>query len=82
MEETVEGRVERTAEGPVDDTGSRRRGWRVAVIPVLVAVVLSVAATLLLGGAFRAGRPGWGAAGPCGAVSACCPPGATVPGGR
>jgi hypothetical protein len=82
MEETVEAGTKQAAVGRVDDTGGGRRGWRVAVIPVLVAVVLSVGATLLLGGAFRPGTAGSARAAPCGAVSACCPPGATAPGDR
>jgi hypothetical protein len=82
VEETAEPRPEQATAGRVADAGCRRPGWRVAVVPVLVAVVLSVAATLLLGGAFRSGAAGCGAAAARGAVRACCAPGATAPGNR
>lgn len=46
--------------------------WRAWVISVIVAVVLSVTATLLLGGSFR--FTGAAISGGCGPGSACCPP--------
>ena len=58
----------------------RRRGptWREWVLSILVAVILSVTATLLLGGyaAFRSERAigaGMGSGG-SGGVHSCCPP--------
>ncbi len=66
--ETAAGEDLRTAEG--------RRGptWRGWVLSILAAVILSVTATLLLGGssAFRSDRTA--AAGPGGSGSRCCPP--------
>lgn len=50
--------------------------WRAWVVAIVVAVVLSVTATLMLGGsgAFRQDSAGSGAgSGGCG--GACCPPG-------
>ena len=48
--------------------------WRALAISVALAVVLSVAATLLFGGTFRP-VAGWGGtAAPCGGGSGCCPP--------
>jgi len=46
-------------------------GWRGLAIAVVVAVVLSVSATLLLGGSFRAGSYTGGSA--CGSGGPCCP---------
>lgn len=66
--------------GGQDTTEGRRGpGWKGWVLSILVAVVLSVTATLLLGGssAFRADRAAAGAAGSgCGSGtgSGCCPP--------
>ena len=62
----------RTAEG------RRGPGWREWVLSILVAIALSVTATLLLGGsgsflpdrAVASGAAGNG----CGAGSSCCPP--------
>jgi hypothetical protein len=60
-------------------SAENRRGptWRGWVLSILVAVILSVTATLLLGGssAFRSDRVA-GAAGGCGTGtgSGCCPP--------
>jgi hypothetical protein len=55
--------------------GPTWRGW---VLSILVAIILSVTATLLLGGssAFRPGRAVAGGAGGCGSGtgSGCCPP--------
>jgi len=64
--------------------GSRpgRSSWRAVAVPVALAVVLSVAATLLLGGVLRpAGAgPAWlGANGP---GRACCLPGEPAGGSR
>ena len=42
------------------------------VVAVVAAAILSVAATLLLGGSFAPGRAT--SAGGCGSGSACCPP--------
>ena len=53
-------------------------GWKGWVLSILVAIILSVTATLLLGGSgsFRPGRAVAGGAGGvgCGAGSSCCPP--------
>ncbi|GAB4234181.1 MAG: hypothetical protein OHK0028_10310 [Deltaproteobacteria bacterium] len=61
------------------DTAERRKGpgWRGWVLSILVAIVLSVTATLLLGGSLQPIRAtAGGAAGVgCGAGSGCCPPG-------
>ncbi len=62
------------------NTVEGRRGptWRGWVFSILVAVILSVTATLLLGGSgsFRPGRAVAGGAGGVefGAGSGCCPP--------
>jgi hypothetical protein len=57
--------------------GRRGPTWRGWVLSILAAVILSVMATLLLGGssAFRSDRAAGGAGG-CGsgAGSGCCPP--------
>jgi len=61
-------------------TGESRRGpgWKGWVLSILVAIILSVTATLLLGGSgsFRPGRAVAGGAGGCGSGggSGCCPP--------
>jgi hypothetical protein len=54
-------------------SGPTWRGW---VLSLLVAIALSVTATLLLGGsgAFRSGRPVTTEAGGFGAGRSCCPP--------
>ena len=56
----------------------RRRGptWRGWVLSILVAIILSVTATLLLGGSgrFRSDRAVAAGAGGYGAGSSCCPP--------
>ena len=56
----------------------RRSGptWRGWVLSILAAVILSVTATLLLGGsgAFRSDRPVAEEAGGYGAGRSCCPP--------
>ena len=56
--------------------GQRGLTWRGWVLSVLVAVILSVTATLLLGGsgAFRSDRPVTTGAGGYGAGRSCCPP--------
>ncbi len=46
--------------------------WRGLVVAVVAAIVLSVAATLLLGGSY--GFAGRTSPGGCGPGSACCPP--------
>jgi len=65
-----------TAAGEDSHTAEGRRGptWRGWVLSILAAVILSVTATLLLGGssAFRSDRAA--AAGPGGSGSRCCPP--------
>jgi hypothetical protein len=57
------------------DPGATTGSWSTLVVSVVVAVVLSVTATLLLGGAFRSLTAGAGAVVPCGAGGGCCPPG-------
>jgi hypothetical protein len=47
--------------------------WRALVISIIVAVVLSVTATLLLGGSFRL-TGGTAVSRGCGPGSECCPP--------
>ena len=68
--ETAGAEDSRAAEG--------RRGptWRGWVLSILVAIILSVTATLLLGGsgAFRSDRPVTTEAGGYGAGRSCCPP--------
>jgi hypothetical protein len=58
--------------------GRRGPTWRGWILSILVAVILSVTATLLLGGyeAFRSDRAIWAGAGHTGsgAGSRCCPP--------
>jgi hypothetical protein len=62
------------------NTVEGRRGptWRGWVLSILVAVILSVTATLLLGGsgAFRSDRAmaAGSTGGGCGSGSNCCPP--------
>jgi len=62
------------------NTVEGRRGptWRGWVLSILVAVILSVTATLLLGGsgAFRSDRAmaAGSTGGGCGSGSDCCPP--------
>jgi hypothetical protein len=46
--------------------------WRALVISIIAAVVLSVTATLLLGGSF--GVPGRTVSAGCGSGGSCCPP--------
>jgi hypothetical protein len=64
-------------------TAEGRRGpsWQGWVLSILVAIILSVTATLLLGGSgsFRPDRVAASgvAGGGCGAGSGCCPPAAT-----
>lgn len=53
--------------------------WRGLLIAVIAAVVLSVGATLLLGGGYGFTRGG--AQLGCGPGSECCPPGDSRPGG-
>lgn len=48
--------------------------WRAWVLSIVAAIVLSVAATLILGGSFRLPAASNAAAGGCGADGACCPP--------
>ena len=68
---------ETAATGGVRDAESKRGpGWKGWVLSILVAIILSVTATLLLGGSgsFRPGRAVAGAvAGGCGAGGSCCP---------
>jgi hypothetical protein len=58
--------------------GRRGPTWRGWVLSILAAVILSVTATLLLGGsgAFRSDRPVAGEADGYGAWRSCCPPAA------
>jgi hypothetical protein len=55
--------------------GRRGPTWRGWVLSILVAIILSVTATLLLGGssAFRSDRAAAGSGG-SGSGSSCCPP--------
>jgi hypothetical protein len=59
-------------------TAESRRGpgWKGWVLSILVAIILSVTATLLLGGSgsFWPDRAVAAGAGGCGAGSSCCPP--------
>ena len=57
---------------PDGRTGSSSPTWRGLLIAVVAAIVLSVTATLLLGGSYGiyGGRQAKG----CGPGSACCPP--------
>ena len=57
--------------------GRRGPNWRGWAISILVAVILSVAATLLLGGSagFRSDRAVAMGAGGTGSGNICCPPG-------
>jgi hypothetical protein len=74
--------TETAATGDPQTVESRRGpGWKGWVLSILVAIILSVTATLFLGGSgsFRPGRAVAGAAaGGCGsgagAGSGCCPP--------
>jgi hypothetical protein len=59
---------------PDVETGSAPFTWRGLVIAVIAAIVLSLTATLLLGGSF--GVYNRGSASACGPGSACCPPAA------
>lgn len=58
-------------EGQEDKAGRPGPTWRALAISILVAVVLSVTATLLLGGSFR--FTGAAVTGGCGAGGNCCP---------
>jgi hypothetical protein len=64
--------LSRDGRGPEETGGRKAPGWRAWVISVIVAVILSVTATLLLGGSFR--LPGAGVSGGCGPGGVCCPP--------
>jgi len=61
---------------PHTTEGRRGPTWRGWVLSILVAVILSVTATLLLGGsgAFRSDSAIGPAAGHSGSGSNCCPP--------
>ena len=71
--------TETAATGDPQSVESRRGpGWKGWVLSILVAIALSVTATLLLGGSagFRSDRPvaaGSAGSGP-GAGGSCCPP--------
>jgi hypothetical protein len=56
--------------------GRHGPGWKGWVLSILAAILLSVTATLLLGGsgAFRSDRPVAAEAGGYGAGRSCCPP--------
>jgi len=61
--------------------GARRPPtWRGFLLAILAAVILSVSATLLLGGSF--GFSGGAASTGCGPGSECCPPADSLSGGR
>jgi hypothetical protein len=57
---------------PDSQGGISSPSWRGLVIAVVAAIVLSVTATLLLGGSFGYGRNG--SVGGCGAGGGCCAP--------
>lgn len=61
-------------DGNIPAETARRNGptWRALAVSIIVAIVLSVAATLLLGGSFR--FTGAAGAGGCGQGGDCCPP--------
>jgi len=61
-------------EDPPPAEGHRGPTWRGWVLSIFVAVILSVTATLLLGGsgAFRTDLAVAGGAGGCGSGSSCC----------
>jgi len=63
------------ARDPDSSEGRRGPTWRGWVLSILVAIILSVTATLLLGGsaAFRSNRT-LAAGSVAGAGSSCCPP--------
>jgi len=65
-------RVPRAEEELKDISGRPGPTWRAWVISIIAAIVLSVTATLLLGGSFR--FTGGAASGGCGQGSDCCPP--------
>ena len=60
---------------PTDGTKAVRPGptWRALILSILAAIVLSVAATLLLGGSFRLTGASNGAPAGSGAHGPCCP---------
>jgi len=66
------------AAGPYAAEGRRGLTWRGWVLSILVAILLAVTATLLLGGsdAFRSDHANGAGAGPGGswAGKSCCPP--------
>jgi hypothetical protein len=79
MQGSMEMRGSTETAGAADSrTAESRRGptWRGWVLSILLAVILSVTATLLLGGsvAFRSDRPVTTEAGGYGAGRSCCPP--------
>lgn len=68
-----EEQFQRTTGGLLDDRVPRAGPtWRAWVISIIAAIVLSVTATLLLGGSFR--FTGGAVSGGCGQGSGCCPP--------
>jgi hypothetical protein len=69
-------------DGPASGDTTARPGptWRGLVLAVVAAVILSVAATLLLGGSFSFRKAAALPAGVCGAGGACCPPAETAAG--
>lgn len=72
--ETGEGSVAGVGDIPRESVVRPSPAWRTWVISIIVAVILSVTATLLLGGSFRLPGTGAGMSGGCGLGSACCPP--------
>ena len=65
-------RAPRAEEELKDASGRPAPTWRVWVVSIIVAIVLSVTATLLLGGSYR--FTGAAISGGCGQGSGCCPP--------
>ncbi len=69
-----EERIEADGVGKENSMGSARQAgptWRALAVSVIVAVVLSVAATLLFGGSYR--FTGSAVSSGCGQVGDCCP---------
>lgn len=62
---------------PEDAPGRPGPTWRAWVLSILAAIILSVTATLLLGGSFSLRKAAALPAGTCGASGACCPPAGT-----
>ncbi len=66
--------------GPKDFAGGSSPSWRALVLSVIAAIILSVTATLLLGGSFGFTKAVSSTG--CGPGSACCPPANSRSAGR